>query len=157
MRSVLTWTTQDTTKYGQWRCCLAEAPRRGLANSSLTVLHCGDMKMGKFRDPREKTLTGRFTEAYFHMVKEAQYRAYPIYEKPLASMAELQDEAAAYSEKFLAEDTRCIFHIGCSDFDTNRALVYTIEAARALCGATPNLARRLLQLAQDEIRRERPE
>ena len=44
-------------------------------------------------------------------------------------------EAAARAEAFLKEDDAMTWPIGCSDFETNRALVFTIEAARALCAA----------------------
>jgi len=37
--------------------------------------------------------------------------------------------------------------VGCSNFDTNRGLVYTIEAARALCGGSDDLALDLLRMA----------
>jgi hypothetical protein len=39
-----------------------------------------------------------------------------------------------------------------SNYDTNRALVYVIEAARSLCGAKDDLARDLIKMALAELR-----
>jgi hypothetical protein len=44
------------------------------------------------------------------------------------------------------------FTIGVSDSSTNRALVYAIEAARALCSPAPDLAIALLQMAVEETK-----
>jgi hypothetical protein len=66
------------------------------------------------------------------------------------------DEATAYAHQFIEEEnTRC-FHIGVSNFRTNRAFVYAIEAARLLCGGSRSepFALRLLEMAIDEVRTE---
>jgi hypothetical protein len=42
-------------------------------------------------------------------------------------------EARKYAELFIGEDDSLSYFIGCSNWDTNRALVFAIEAARLLC------------------------
>jgi hypothetical protein len=53
------------------------------------------------------------------------------------------------------EDTRQ-FWIGCSNYTTNRAFIWTIEAARVLASGTDGNATaiKLLSMALDEIKRE---
>jgi hypothetical protein len=69
----------------------------------------------------------------------------------------LQDEAASYAGRFVAEEQTTKFHIGVSDYTTNRALVYTIEAARLLCGGLLGVdhALKLLEMAAAEVRTRR--
>jgi hypothetical protein len=57
-----------------------------------------------------------------------------------------------YSTDFINEGYR--FWIGVSDFSTNRALVYTIESARNLCGGMGSIdtAIRLLEMALAEAK-----
>ena len=83
----------------------------------------------------------RLREAYIAMSKRAKYRpAAPIdgcgnitlSDEVLADPQQLGKEAAHYATEFINEGYR--FWIGVSDFSTNRALVYTIESARNLCG-----------------------
>jgi hypothetical protein len=67
------------------------------------------------------------------------------------------DEATAYAQQFIEEENTRRFHIGVSNFRTNRAFVYAIEAARLLCGgirSEPH-ALRLLEMAVAEVRTER--
>jgi hypothetical protein len=70
------------------------------------------------------------------------------------SVERLACEAANYAMKFNAEDDDLDFHIGCSNYTTNRALVFVIEAARSLCGAQDDLALELLKMAVREVKRE---
>jgi hypothetical protein len=44
------------------------------------------------------------------------------------------------------------FDIGTSNFRTNRALVYVIEAAKSLCGGQDEVSLRLLKMATEEIK-----
>jgi hypothetical protein len=53
-----------------------------------------------------------------------------------------------------AEEDDGRFVIGCSNFTTNRALIWTIEAARNLCGGQDDVALTLLKMAIDEVKRE---
>ena len=46
----------------------------------------------------------------------------------------LERESAEYAARFIAEEDTCKFVIGCSDHRTNRAFMWTIEAARLLAG-----------------------
>jgi hypothetical protein len=63
----------------------------------------------------------------------------------------LSAEAAKYAQEFLSQEDSH-FTIGVSDSSTNRALVYAIEAARALCSPAPDLAIALLQMAVEETK-----
>lgn len=102
----------------------------------------------------------RIREAYLQMAKHAGYRP----QAPSDGMGNItvdlpvsDDEATAYSKRFIEEEnTRC-FHIGVSNFRTNRAFVYAIEAARLLCGGfrSESQALRLLEMAVAEVRAER--
>jgi len=104
-------------------------------------------------------------EAYLEMAKRARYRpAAPgdgwghitLSEEQLVDPRLLEAEAISYAQGFLSEEDERTFWIGCSDFETNRALAYVIEAARCLCGGSAGnaTALRLLRMAIDEINAE---
>jgi hypothetical protein len=64
----------------------------------------------------------------------------------------LHEEAVKYALAFARQEDCLTFRIGCSNYDTNRAFVLCIEAARLLCaGDADKLALRLLNLAIEEI------
>jgi hypothetical protein len=101
----------------------------------------------------------RFAQAYV-MMADAKYRPQApgdgmggIY----LSAAELKDrerlymEAAQYAAQFSKDDDSHDFHIGCSNWETNRATVFAIEAARLLAGADNDTALSLLRLAIKEV------
>jgi hypothetical protein len=107
---------------------------------------------------QHKTERERIVEAYLKMTKVARYRpAAPgdgmgsvnLTEEELADPVRLAEEADKYAVEFLRQEDSHFF-IGVSDFSTNRALVYTVEAARALCAPNPDLALALLELAVEE-------
>jgi hypothetical protein len=102
----------------------------------------------------------RFTEAYIRMVNIARYRpAAPgdgfggiYYSKAeLEDLQILEDEVARYNEEFKKEEQQQCFLIGRSTWETNRALVYIIEAARSINGANNEVALKLLKMATDDI------
>jgi hypothetical protein len=69
----------------------------------------------------------------------------------------LKAHAQDYAKTFLQEEASLHFHIGYSNYETNRALVFAIEAARLLCcGDADRLAVKLLGMAIDEIKKESP-
>jgi hypothetical protein len=95
----------------------------------------------------EKPKLARFKEAYLSMARNADYR-------PDAGHGwGLDTEAAVYAAEFCTEENTDAFNIGCSDFTTNRAFVWTIEAARCLAAGTPGYATalRLLRMALDDV------
>jgi len=103
----------------------------------------------------------RYREAYLLMAKEARYRPQApgdgmghisLTEKQLADPERLQREATAYALKFNKKENERAFWIGCSDFCTNRAFIWTIEAARALAGGKPDLALDLLNMAVKDVK-----
>jgi hypothetical protein len=107
-------------------------------------------------DPRLE----RFAEAYLAMARQARYRPQAPSEgfgnilltpKQCGDIERLRREAVAYALGFSAEEDERTFWIGCSDFETNRAFVWTIEAARLLAGGKPVRATRLLNMAVKEI------
>jgi hypothetical protein len=74
--------------------------------------------------------------------------------------ARLDLEAAKYALEFNRdEDDNGDFHIGCSNYATNRAFVLCIEAARLLAGGSEGdtCAAKLLKLAIKEIEQNKPE
>ncbi len=91
----------------------------------------------------------RYVEAYLAMATRADYRPsapgdgmghVTLTKEQSKDDARLAQEARAYAERFNAEENTRAFFIGCSNFDTNKALIWTIEAARALCGGNDGLA-----------------
>jgi len=111
-------------------------------------------------DPRLQ----RFRAAYVAMVRTAHYRPQAPedgFGSVLLTQAELEDrsrlevEATSYAVRFLREEDSGSWHLGYSDFSTNRAFMWAIEAARQLAtgisGRTTAL--KLLQMAASEIER----
>jgi hypothetical protein len=110
----------------------------------------------------------RYKEAYKEMAQRAKYRpmspgdglgSCDLTEWELRDPVRLDVEAEKYAAEFYREDDECVFTIGCSNGTTNKAFVYTIEAARALCGGfgREDLAKDLLKMALAEIERARRE
>ena len=102
----------------------------------------------------------RVYEAYLMMAEEARYRpAAPsdgfgniqLSKKQLGDRQRLAKEAMVYARRFIDEEDGRAFNIGVSNYRTNRAFVYVIEAARCLCGAADDVAATLLEMARDEI------
>jgi hypothetical protein len=105
----------------------------------------------------------RFVDAYLAMAKQAKYRpAAPSdgFGNVQLSLEQVRDperlhrESIQYAVQFLAEEDKDSFWIGCSDFRTNKAFAWTIEAARQLAsGMSGNAtALKLLEMAAREIR-----
>lgn len=95
----------------------------------------------------------RFADAYLRMAKEAKYRPMGPTNGATADKSTLAAEARHYPETFLAEDNELTFRIGCTNYTTNRASVFVIEAARLLCSGDEfnPYAVRLLRMAIKEI------
>jgi hypothetical protein len=104
----------------------------------------------------------RFAEAYVAMAG-AKYRpAAPgdgygsinLTDEQMADPDVLAAEAVRYAVRFGREDDECMFNLGCTDYATNRASVFAIEAVRLLAGGTDGqpYALKLLSLATREIR-----
>ena len=105
----------------------------------------------------------RIREAYIRMAKEANYRpaapgdgfgSVDLTATELKDEAVLNAEAARYAEEFIRQEDSLSFYVGVSNWETNMALVYTIEAARLLCsGVADTLALRLLDMARVAVAR----
>ena len=104
----------------------------------------------------------RFAEAYVAMAG-AKYRpAAPgdgygsinLTDEQMADPDVLAAEAVRYAVRFCREDDQCMFNLGCTDYTTNRASVFAIEAARLLATGIDGrpFALKLLNLATREIR-----
>ena len=67
--------------------------------------------------------------------------------------ARLYQEAVRYAAAFNQEEDSDVFHIGCSNWETNRAFILSIEAARLLASGSDGdeYALRLLRLAMKEV------
>ena len=96
----------------------------------------------------------RIREAYVQMARQANHR--PNAPEGARTDDDLEVEANAYAEEFIAEEQKMEFDIGISDYTTNRALVYTIEAARCLCAGSfaSDRALKLLEMALTEAKSE---
>jgi hypothetical protein len=64
---------------------------------------------------------------------------------------DLDAECNDYAEAWWTEESTQDFHIGRPDFEDRPALMYVIEAARNICGMAPGTARKLLELALQEL------
>jgi hypothetical protein len=106
----------------------------------------------------------RFFEAYLLMASEANYRPQAPgdgWGHVLLSRAQLRDrkrlekEAVDYVLKFDKEEDTRTFWVGTSNFSTNRAFLWTIEAARQLAGGEDGNATaiKLLEMAAKEVKR----
>jgi hypothetical protein len=97
----------------------------------------------------------RFKQAYAHIAFLRLTRAQALTSERLnKEAAERRDkEAAACAAMFCAEEDTGVFDIGCSNFESNRAFVWVIEAARCLAAGDSNHAftRKLLWMAINEI------
>ncbi len=105
----------------------------------------------------------RFSEAYLLMGERARYRPQApsdgfgnicLSRDELNDTSRLMKEARDYALAFDAEEDTRQFHIGCSNFTTNRAFVWSIEAARQLAagGDGDQPALKLLEMATAEVR-----
>jgi hypothetical protein len=100
----------------------------------------------------KNTERARIREAYIQMAKVGKYRPYND-EGEIEDQKHLDDEATKYADEFIkTEDAGGDFHIGISDFKTNRGLVYIIEAAGLLCAGNMPIALKLLEMAIQEVR-----
>jgi hypothetical protein len=107
--------------------------------------------------------TGEFArvrEAYLNMATEGRYRpqapgdgmgSVDLNDEELADAARLDQEASEYAAGFIRDEDAGQFNIGTSNYQTNRALVYVIEAAKSLCGGQNQVSLRLLKMAIKEI------
>lgn len=102
----------------------------------------------------------RYVEAYLMMARRGDYRpAAPgdgmghvhLTEEECGDRGRLLREAVKYAKDFDKEEDGCTFNIGCSNFETNRAFVLAIEAARLLAGGGDTHAKRLLKMAVEEL------
>jgi len=103
----------------------------------------------------------RIREAYLQMAETARYRPQApsdglgnieLSPEELEDSERLAREASEYAVAFVNEEDTRQFHIGVSNYATNRAFVYTIEAARALCSGKSWLALRLLEMAIEDVK-----
>ena len=109
----------------------------------------------------------RVCKAYVQMARNAKYRPQApsdglgsilLSKEELEDRQRLSNEASDYADRFFKEEDTLQFHIGCSDYETNRALVYTIEAARLLCAGGPSRLRalKLLEMAVEDVKQAAP-
>jgi hypothetical protein len=103
----------------------------------------------------------RFIEAYLMMAMRAKYRpgapgdgcgGIYLSDAELADPNRLRQEAVKYAKRFKAEEDTRNFNVGCSNYDTNRAFMFAIDAARNLAAGQGGnaTALRLLKLAIEE-------
>jgi len=64
---------------------------------------------------------------------------------------DLDAEAADYAERWWEEEDSGEYRIGVPSHGDRQALIFTIEAARLICGTDRAHAARLLRLAADEL------
>lgn len=102
----------------------------------------------------------RFEQAYLMMARVARYRPeapgngfgdVTLSKEQIADVLRLKMEAASYAKQFISGAEMSYF-VGVPNYETNRALVFVIEAARCLCGVQDDVAAKLLKMALAEIK-----
>lgn len=108
----------------------------------------------------------RIKEAYINMATEGRYRPFApgdglgstyLTPEEIADPERLDKEAEEFAAAFIKEEKTMQFHIGTSNWRGNRALVYTIQAAKELCGGRDDLVIRLLTMAIEEVKANPPQ
>ena len=114
--------------------------------------------------PIYRETVDRFAEAYIMMADGAKYRPQApgdgwgninLTDAQLADRECLGAEAVRYGIGFATEEENEMTRghlIGYTNFTTNRATVFAIEAARLMCGCDDELALKLLTLATKELK-----
>jgi|GEM_PF-1367955 len=76
----------------------------------------------------------------------------------LGAAAPAKAEANDFAKRWWMEEERRTFEVGCADFETPKATIYAIEAARQMCRGMfgDKAAVKLLKLALAEMGRVRP-
>lgn len=111
-----------------------------------------------------ETFEDRIRSAYFEMATKARYRPQApgdgmgnvnLTEGESEDPVRLKQEADEYVKRFIAQERTLNFRIGVGDWTNARALVYSLEAAKALCGGAlgVDVAIDLLELATAEARK----
>jgi hypothetical protein len=105
-----------------------------------------------------RNVYGQISSAYRAMVIEANYRpAAPSDVLGNITVPEeelnLEKEAADYANRWWNEEESLSFYIGSCDFQTRKATIFAVEAARLMCSGTIGhpFALRLLKLAVKEV------
>jgi len=97
----------------------------------------------------------RISEAYLAMRNAGHLPASDLLAEQTHDQPTLKAHARNYARMFLQEQASLHFQVGHSNYETNRALAFAIEAARLLCrGDADRLAVKLLSMAIDEIKKE---
>lgn len=102
------------------------------------------------------TIESQISDAYRSMATQARYRpAAPsdgwgnitVPEEAL----DIYKECASYVQQWMAEEDEHSFQVGCPSFEGRPALIFVVEAARAINGVNYELARDLLRMAVAEL------
>lgn len=105
-----------------------------------------------------KSASEQVAEAYGRMATEARYRPAAPSDglgnivMPEAELV-LGDESAEYARQWMSQEDEGNFSTGYPDHPGRPALVFTIEAARLICGVTYEPAAQLLRMAAAELDR----
>ena len=130
--------------------------------SYAALIFAGPLKQWPIEDIVKDKLM-RFAQAYMMMANAGYRPAAPgdgfggIYltNDQMKDRERLYTEAVQYALAFAREEDGDAFLIGCSNYDTNRAFLLCIEAARLLAGGgNDRCAVKLLKLAIEEIEQE---
>lgn len=66
---------------------------------------------------------------------------------------DLGAESMKYARSWDTEEDEQSWYVGCPPFEGRPALILAIEAARLICGCSPDIAARLLRFAADDLER----
>jgi len=102
-------------------------------------------------------IVDQVSDTYRQMAADANYRpaapsdGFGNITVPIEDL-DLTSEAMRYANRWWTEEDRQDYSIGCPDFSDRPALIFTVEAARAICGVNRELAIALLELALTDLK-----
>lgn len=102
-------------------------------------------------------IVDQVSDAYRQMAVDARYRpAAPSdglgnITVPIEQL-DIRMEAQRYAVNWWRQEEQQNYPIGCPDFSDRPALIFTVEAARAICGVNRELAISLLELALTDLK-----
>ena len=96
---------------------------------------------------------GQIEQTYRRMVKEGRYAPMAPSDGmgTITGPIKVAEEANIYAEQWWEEEESLSYYIGCPDWSDRPALIFTVEAARLICGMQHTAAIKLLKMAVAEL------
>lgn len=103
-------------------------------------------------------LTDQIAGAYERMAAEAHYHPEALSDGfgNIVGKIDVPAQSKRYAHRWWADEEAQAFWVGCPNFSERPALIFTIEAARNICGGEHEVARQLLSMALAELEQRPP-